>query len=101
MKRAQKINPLEAGMHGLFFLCGFVAVAFVLVITVYLVISGLPAIREIGPENFLLGTTWDSKNKTNPQYGILPFILTSIYGTAGPLSLECPSVFLPQCFWPR
>ena len=45
MKRTQKINPLEAGMHGLFFLCGFVAVAFVLVITVYLVISGLPAIR--------------------------------------------------------
>ena len=47
MKRTQKLNPLEAGMHGLFFLCGFVAVAFVLVITVYLVISGLPAIREV------------------------------------------------------
>ncbi len=98
MKRAQKINPLEAGMHGLFFLCGFVAVAFVLVITVYLVISGLPAIREIGPVNFLLGTTWDSKNKTNPQYGILPFILTSIYGTAGAIVVGVPIGFLTAVF---
>lgn len=98
MKRTQKINPLEAGMHGLFFLCGFVAVAFVLVITVYLVISGLPAIREIGVVDFLFGTTWDSDNKTNPQYGILPFILTSIYGTAGAIIIGVPVGFLTAVF---
>ena len=85
-------------MHGLFFLCGFVAVAFVLVITVYLVISGLPAIREIGVVDFLLGTTWDSDNKTNPQYGILPFILTSIYGTAGAIVVGVPIGFLTAVF---
>ena len=98
MKRTQKINPLEAGMHGLFFLCGFVAVAFVLVITVYLVISGLPAIREVGLVDFLFGTTWDSDNKTNPQYGILPFILTSIYGTAGAMLIGVPIGFLTAVF---
>ena len=85
-------------MHGLFFLCGFVAVAFVLVITVYLVISGLPAIREVGLVDFLFGTTWDSDNKTNPQYGILPFILTSIYGTAGAIVLGVPVGFMTAVF---
>ena len=85
-------------MHGLFFLCGFVAVAFVLVITVYLVISGLPAIREVGLVDFLFGTTWDSDNKTNPQYGILPFILTSIYGTAGAIIIGVPVGFLTAVF---
>ena len=70
-------------MHTLFFVCGFIAVAFVLLITVYLILSGLPAIREIGLVDFLFGKTWDSTNKTDPQFGILPFILTSIYGTAG------------------
>ena len=77
-------------MHVLFFLCGFVAVAFVLVITLYLIVSGLPAIREVGLVDFLFGTTWDSTNKTNPQYGILPFILTSIYGTAGAILIGVP-----------
>ena len=85
-------------MHGLFFLCGFVAVAFVVVITVYLVISGLPAIREVGLVDFLFGTTWDSDNKTNPQYGILPFILTSIYGTAGAIIIGVPVGFLTAVF---
>lgn len=85
-------------MHVLFFLCGFVAVAFVLVITVYLIVSGIPAIREVGVVDFLFGTTWDSANKTNPQYGILSFILTSIYGTAGAIVLGVPIGFLTAVF---
>ncbi|MGE4277608.1 MAG: phosphate ABC transporter permease subunit PstC [Lawsonibacter sp.] len=85
-------------MHLLFFLCGFVAVAFVLVITVYLVISGIPAIREVGLVDFLFGTTWDSTNQTDPQYGILPFILTSMYGTAGAIALGVPIGFLTAVF---
>lgn len=85
-------------MHLLFFLCGFVAVAFVLVITVYLIVSGIPAIREVGVVDFLFGTTWDSANKTNPQYGILSFILTSIYGTAGAIVLGVPIGFLTAVF---
>ena len=85
-------------MHVLFFLCGFVAVAFVLVITLYLIVSGLPAIREVGLVDFLFGTTWDSTNKTNPQYGILPFILTSIYGTAGAILIGVPIGFMTAVF---
>lgn len=85
-------------MQLLFFLCGFVAVAFVLVITGYLVLSGLPAIRQVGLFRFLLGTTWDSANQTNPQYGILPFILTSVYGTAGAILIGVPVGFMTAMF---
>ena len=85
-------------MHVLFFLCGFVAVAFVLVITGYLVLSGLPAIRQVGLFRFLLGTTWDSANQTNSQYGILPFILTSVYGTAGAILIGVPVGFMTAMF---
>mgnify|MGYP002604147565 CR=1 FL=1 len=98
MKRTRKLDPLENAMQLLFFLCGAVAVAFVLVITVYLVVSGLPAIQKVGLGNFLLGTTWDSANKTDPQYGILPFILTSIYGTAGAILIGVPVGFMTAMF---
>ena len=85
-------------MHTLFFACGFIAVAFVLLITVYLILSGLPAIREIGLVDFLFGKTWDSTNKTDPQFGILPFILTSIYGTAGAILIGVPIGFMTAVF---
>ena len=85
-------------MHTLFFVCGFIAVAFVLMISVYLILSGLPAIREIGLVDFLFGKTWDSTNKTDPQFGILPFILTSIYGTAGAILIGVPIGFMTAVF---
>ena len=94
----QRVNPLEAFMHGLFFLCGFVAVGFVLLITVYLVISGIPAIKEVGLVEFLFGATWDSTNKTDPQYGILALMLTSVYGTAGAIVLGVPIGFMTAVF---
>ena len=76
---------LEWLMNLIFFLCGAVAVAFVLFISIYLIISGLPAIREIGLIDFLFGDRWAS-TAAEPEFGILPFILTSIYGTAGAIS---------------
>jgi len=85
-------------MQGIFFLCGFVAVGFVLLITVYLVISGIPAIREIGLTDFLFGTTWTSTAREDPQFGILPMILTSVYGTAGAVALGVPVGFLAAVF---
>ena len=69
---------LENIIHGIFFVLGMVTVGSVLLITVYLIISGLPAIKEIGLKEFLLGKTWAS-TASEPKYGILPFILTSIY----------------------
>ncbi|MDY5642992.1 MAG: phosphate ABC transporter permease subunit PstC, partial [Candidatus Faecousia sp.] len=82
----QKRNLLEDGVHAIFLLLGLVTVGCVLLITVYLVISGSPAIRKIGLLDFLFGDTWAS-TAAQPQYGILPFILTSIYGTAGAIVL--------------
>lgn len=90
-------------MHGLFLFCGFVSVAFVLLISVYLIISGIPAIHQIGPIKFLFGTTWKSGQN---QFGILPFILTSVYGTAGAVILGVPigiftAMFLAKAAPPR
>ncbi len=85
-------------MHILFLICGIVAIVFVLMISVYLIIAGLPAIREVGLVNFLFGREWDSSHKTDPQYGILPFILTSIYGTAGAIVIGVPIGFLMAVF---
>ena len=83
----KKKDLMENAIHGLFLFCGFVSVAFVLLISVYLIISGIPAIHKIGPIKFLFGTTWKSGQN---QFGILPFILTSVYGTAGAVILGIP-----------
>ena len=93
----QKLRPLEVIMNLLFFLCGFIAVVFVLFISVYLILSGLPAIREIGLVEFLFGTKWAS-TASEPAFGILPFILTSIYGTAGAIVLGVPVGFMTAVF---
>ena len=93
----QKLRPLEVFMNLLFFLCGFIAVVFVLFISIYLIISGLPAIREIGLVDFLFGTEWAS-TAAEPKFGILPFILTSIYGTAGAIVLGVPVGFMTAVF---
>ena len=93
----QKLRPLEVTMNLLFFLCGFIAVVFVLFISIYLIVSGLPAIKEIGLVEFLFGTKWAS-TASEPSFGILPFILTSIYGTAGAIVLGVPVGFMTAVF---
>lgn len=93
----QKLRPLEVFMNLLFFVCGLIAVVFVLFISIYLIVSGLPAIREIGLVDFLFGTEWAS-TAAEPKFGILPFILTSIYGTAGAIVLGVPVGFMTAVF---
>ena len=83
---------LENVIHGIFLVLGLVTVGCVLLITVYLVIAGIPAIREIGLEKFLFGREWAS-TAAEPKYGILPFILTSVYGTAGAILIGVPIGF--------
>ena len=92
-----KNKLLENIVHGIFLIMGLITVGCVLLITVYLVISGIPAIREIGLVKFLFGKTWASTAK-DPQYGILPFILTSIYGTAGAIVLGVPIGFMTAVY---
>ena len=88
-------KPVEAVFHGVFLSCGLLSVAFVVGITAYLVISGMPAIMEVGPVDFLLGQVW---NPGQDQYGILPFILTSVYGTLGAMVVGLPLGLLTALF---
>ena len=92
-----KRNLLEDAVHGIFLPLGLVTVGCVLMITVYLVVSGIPAIREIGLIDFLFGDTWAS-TAAEPKYGILPFVLTSVYGTAGAILLGVPIGFLTAVY---
>ena len=90
-------RAFENIIHGVFLLLGQITVGCVLLITVYLVISGIPAIREIGLIPFLLGKKWAS-TAAEPGYGILPFILTSVYGTAGAILLGVPIGFMTAVY---
>lgn len=91
-------KALESGMNLLFFICGMVAVAFVLAISIYLVISGLPAILEIGPVNFLFGKRWYA---STGDFGILAIILTSFAGTAGAIVVGVPVGLMTAIFLSR
>ena len=99
-KLKKTADIFEKLMNAVFTFCGLLAVAFVLIITGFLIVSGIPAIKEIGIVDFLFGTKWAS-TAANPSYGILPFILSSVYGTAGaivigvPIGLMC-AVFLAK-----
>ena len=93
----QKLRPMELIMNLLFFICGFIAIVFVLFISIYLIISGIPAIQEIGLVDFLFGQEWAS-TAAEPKFGILPFILTSVYGTCGAIIIGVPVGFMTAVF---
>ena len=93
----QKVRPMETFMGAMFFACGIIAIAFVLFISLYLIVSGLPAIWEIGIVDFLFGTKWAS-TAAEPKFGILPFILTSIYGTCGAILIGVPIGFMTSVY---
>ena len=95
MKNRKRL--MENAIHGIFLILGLITVGCVLLITIYLVISGIPAIRKIGVLKFLFGKKWAS-TAAQPQYGILPFILTSIYGTAGAIVIGVPVGFLTAVY---
>ena len=98
MKKTRTATQMmETLIHGVFLLLGLVAVGSVLLITVYLVISGIPAIREIGLIDFMFGKTWAS-TAAEPSFGILPFILTSVYGTAGAILIGVPIGFFTAVY---
>ena len=90
-------QAFEAAVHGVFLVLGLITVGCVLLITVYLIIAGIPAIREIGLIPFLFGKRWAS-TAAEPSFGILPFILTSVYGTAGAMLLGVPVGFLTAVY---
>ena len=96
-EKKSKRKIVENIIHIIFLILGLVAVGCVLVITIYLIVSGLPAIKEIGIINFLFGTEWAS-TAAEPKFGILPFILTSVYGTAGAILIGVPIGFFAAVY---
>ena len=88
---------VERVMNAIFFVCGLTAIACVVLISVYMIIAGVPAIGKIGFIDFLFGTKWAS-TAAEPSYGILPFILTSVYGTAGAIVIGVPVGLLTAIF---
>ncbi len=95
MKSKKKL--IEDIVHGIFLILGLITVGSVLLITLYLVISGIPAMWKIGIKDFLFNTTWQS-TAADPSFGILPFILSSIYGTAGAIIIGVPIGFLTAVY---
>lgn len=94
MKKSQRIEKI---IHGIFLLLGLIAIACVLLITVYLIVSGIPAMVEIGFVDFIFGKKWASTS-AEPAFGILPFILTSVYGTVGAIFVGVPIGFLAAVY---
>ena len=92
-----KKRLFENIIHGIFLVLGLITVGCVLLITVYLIVSGLPAIKEIGLFDVLFGKEWASTAE-EPKYGILPFILTSVYGTAGAILIGVPIGFFTAVY---
>ena len=96
---------IEHVMNTVFFICGIISIAAVLMITVYMIIAGIPAIREVGLIDFLFGTVWAS-TAAEPKFGILPFIMTSVWGTLGAIIIGVPiglmtAVFLSKIAPPK
>ncbi|MGN1443059.1 MAG: phosphate ABC transporter permease subunit PstC, partial [Acutalibacteraceae bacterium] len=94
MKRKRLFEDI---VHAIFLILGLITVGCVLIISVYLVVSGIPAIRQIGLIDFLFGKEWAS-TAAEPKFGILPFILTSVYGTAGAIFIGVPIGFFTAVY---
>ena len=99
------VNAVEKAVKFVFTVCGFLVIGFVLLITVFLIINGMPAIKEIGFADFFFNTKWAS-TATPASYGILPFIMSSVYGTLGaviigvPIGIMC-AVFIAKTAPPK
>ena len=97
LQSKKKLINTEKIAYWIFLILGVMNVGFVLMICVYLVIAGLPAIVKVGPVDFLLGTEWAS-TASEPKFGILPFILTSVYGTIGAIFIGLPLGFFSAVY---
>lgn len=94
-RKATRKDIIERIMWFLFVICGFTAIGAVLLITIYMISSGAPAIAKIGVLDFLFGDTWSAKDEI---FGILPMILTSIIGTLGAIIIGVPIGVLTAVF---
>ena len=92
-----KRRIVERGAEIIFLGCALLSVLAVISITFYMVVSGTPAIQEVGLKEILFGTVW-SPSSAEPQFGILYVILTSIIGTCLAVLLGVPIGLLCAIF---
>lgn len=88
-------NKLETLMKYVFLVAAVFSIAAVVLICIFLFANGIPAIRQIGIIQFLMGTKWSPSNDT---YGILPMITGSLYVTAGAILFGVPVGILTSVF---
>lgn len=94
-----KLNKdiVEIVAYVIFGICAFFAVLAVISITVYMIISGTPAIFKVGLKEILFTSVWKPAAE-NPSFGILYVILTSIIGTALAILIGVPIGLLTAVF---
>lgn len=90
-------NSVEKIAAGVFVFCAFFAVLAVFSITLYMIISGTPAIFEVGLKDIIFGTVW-KPTAAEPSYGILYVIMTSIIGTISAILIGVPIGLLTAVF---
>lgn len=78
------IVGLEHAVKNVFRIITLFCIFILLEMVIYLTIEGLPSIFEIGIFKFLFGTKWSPSNNS---FGILTFILSSIFVTLGSVIL--------------
>lgn len=93
-----KKNILEKVMSGVFLAAACVSILAVAMICLFLFANGIPAMGKIGFLKFLTGDEW---RPSNDIYGILPFILGSLYVTAGAIILGVPIGIMTAVFMAR
>ena len=98
-------TAVEKGAEVIFTACGLLAVIAVFSITLYMIISGTPALFKVGILDILFGSVW--KPTADPaSFGILYVILTSIVGTFLAILIGVPigvltAIFLAEVAPPR
>lgn len=98
LKRGKEMKAKEKIMEYVFLLTAIVSILAVVLICVFLFANGIPAMKEIGFSEFLLGTEWRPGNNV---FGIFPMILGSLYVTGGALLIGVPVGILMAIFMAR
>lgn len=98
MKNRKNKSTIEHFAEFIFTTCALIAVLAVASITIYMIINGAPALFQVGLKEILFSSVWEPANKTNPQFGILYIILTSIIGTALAILIGVPIGIMTAVF---
>lgn len=80
---------MQGMMKLIFMVAAFFSIIAIFLICIFLLVNGIPALKEIGIFNFILGTQWRPSD-IPPQFGIFPMLLGSIYVTSYALLFATP-----------